>query len=99
MTGEIPTELGNLANLTVLRLAGNQLTGCVPASLQDVADNDLAHLGLPFCGTPASYDSNGNGTIELPELFDAIDEYFAGEISLPALFDIIDLYFSGDSVG
>ena len=50
-------------------------------------------------GTPASYDSNGNGTIELPELFDAIDEYFAGEISLPALFDIIDLYFSGDSVG
>ena len=50
-------------------------------------------------GTPASYDSNGNGTIELPELFDAIDEYFAGEISLTVLFDIIDFYFSGDRVG
>ena len=49
--------------------------------------------------TPASYDSNGNGTIELSELFDAIDDYFAGGISLAVLFDIIDLYFSGDSVG
>ena len=49
-------------------------------------------------GTPASYDSNGNGIIDLPELFDAIDDYFGGEISLTALFDIIDLYFSGNRV-
>ena len=49
-------------------------------------------------GTPASYDSNGNGIIELPELFDAIDDYFADEISLTVLFDIIDFYFSGDRV-
>ena len=50
-------------------------------------------------GTPASYDSNGNGIIELPELFAAIDDYFASEISLTVLFDIIDFYFSGDRVG
>ena len=49
-------------------------------------------------GTPASYDSNRNGIIELPELFDAIDDYFADEISLTVLFDIIDFYFSGDRV-
>ena len=54
----------------------------------------------PDAGTPASYDSNGNGNgiIELPELFDAIDDYFGGEISLTVLFDIIDFYFSGDRV-
>ena len=50
-------------------------------------------------GTPASYDSNGNGIIELPELFDAIDDYFDDEISLTVLFDIIDFYFSGERVG
>ena len=49
--------------------------------------------------TPASYDSNGNGIIELPELFDAIDDYFDGKISLTVLFDIIDFYFSGNRVG
>ena len=50
-------------------------------------------------GTPASYDSNGNGIIELSELFVAIDDYFASEISLAVLFDIIDFYFSGERVG
>ena len=50
-------------------------------------------------GTPASYDSNGNGIIELPELFDAVDDYFGGEISLTVLFDIIEIYFSGNRVG
>ena len=49
LTGEIPAELGRLTNLTLLRLSGNPLTGCVPASLQDVATNDFAQLGLPFC--------------------------------------------------
>ena len=222
LTGKIPAELGGLENLEVLYLSGNQLTGCVPAALRDVAENDFARLGLPFCalvppatatrsfsattvapggeitvnislseygeggsvtetlpegftfvsgsielvggegfarpsgnvvnvvlagagvtnviykvtapseaggpfkftgsfvnfdgesvdiggastvtvaadaGTPASYDSNGNGIIELSELFVAIDDYFAGKISLTVLFDIIDFYFSGDRVG
>ena len=92
LTGEIPAELGRLTNLTGLRLAGNQLTGCVPASLQDVVDNDFAQLGLPFC---SSYDANGDGAIDIGELFSAIDDYFDGRIGISELFTIIDLYFSG----
>ena len=49
LTGEIPAELGNLDSLTHLHLSGNQFTGCIPAILADVAENDLADLGLPFC--------------------------------------------------
>ena len=92
LTGEIPAELGQLTNLTVLRLAGNQLTGCVPDGLRDVADNDFAQLGLPFC---QPYDANGDGAIDIGELFTAIDDYFAGVIGIGELFTIIDLYFSG----
>ena len=49
LTGEIPTELGNLSNLAWLYLSGNQLTGCVPAGLLDVPNNDFDQLGMPFC--------------------------------------------------
>ena len=49
LTGEIPTELGNLSNLAWLYLSGNQLTGCVPAGLLDVPNNDFDMLGMPFC--------------------------------------------------
>ena len=90
LTGEIPAELGRLTNLTVLHLAGNQLTGCVPDDLRDVADNDFAQLGLPFC---PPYDANGDGAIDIGELFSAIDDYFAGLIGIGELFAIIDLYF------
>ena len=99
LTGEIPAELGRLTNLKELHLSGNQLTGCVPASLKDVADNDFAQLGLPFCppGDPlvARYDANDDGAIDIGELFTAIDDYFAGVIGIGELFTIIDLYFSG----
>ena len=63
LTGEIPAELGNLSNLERLYLGANQLTGCVPAGLRDVPFNDLAGLGLDFCGevetpeTPPATDS------------------------------------------
>ena len=53
LTGEIPEELGRLSNLEVLRLSGNSLTGCIPSGLRDVADNDLAGLGLDDCGPSA----------------------------------------------
>ena len=52
LTGMIPTTLVGLTNLEKLYLSQNQLTGCIPAALQDVADNDLADLGLPFCVSP-----------------------------------------------
>ncbi len=50
LTGTIPASLSNLAALRYLRLAGaNQFSGCVPIGWNDVAANDLANLGLPFC--------------------------------------------------
>ena len=52
LTGSIPVSLGSLVNLERLYLSQNQLTGCIPAALQDVADNDLDQLGLPFCSLP-----------------------------------------------
>ena len=101
LSGEIPAELGSLTNLTLLRLAGNQLTGCVPDSLQDVAVNDFDQLGLPFCPPVdplvARYDANGDGAIDIGELFTAIDDYFAGVIGIGELFTLIDLYFAGPS--
>ena len=41
------------------------------------------------------FDANNNGSIEIGELFSAIDDYFAGGIDVRQLFAIIDLYFSG----
>ena len=51
MTGPIPAALGDLTNLSELYLSGNELTGCVPVGLRDVAEeNDLGELDLPDCG-------------------------------------------------
>ena len=44
LTGEIPAELGNLANLEQLDLFGNQLSGEIPPELGNLAD--LAFLFL-----------------------------------------------------
>ena len=50
LNGDIPSELGNLTNMERLYLSGNDdLTGCVPAALSDISENDFAALGLPFC--------------------------------------------------
>ena len=55
LSGEIPPELGNLTNLTVLTLAGNESRGCVPAGWRSIESNDLNNLGLPFCSaSPAT---------------------------------------------
>ena len=43
----------------------------------------------------AQYDANGDGAIDIGELFSAIDDYFAGRIDISQLFTLIDLYFSG----
>ena len=102
MTGEIPAELGRLANLTLLYLSGNRLTGCVPAGLRDVADNDFARLGLAFCTSQdplvARYDANGNGKIEKSEVVKAINDYLFGgaaPITKAEVIRLINLYLFG----
>ena len=45
LTGEIPPELGNLANLHVLFLWNNQLNGEIPPELRDLARLTVLWLG------------------------------------------------------
>ena len=50
LSGAIPTELEDLTDtLTRWRLADNQFTGCVPAGLLAVEDNDFDGLALQVC--------------------------------------------------
>ena len=69
LTGDIPAELGDLSKSVGIWLAGNTLTGCVPAALQIAADNDLARMGLPFCGVPQAQQFSAS---QLETLFDEI---------------------------
>ncbi len=48
LTGSIPDALADL-DLDYLYLSGNTFTGCVPAGLRTVANNDLDRLGLADC--------------------------------------------------
>ena len=98
LTGEIPAELGRLDKLEELHLSENLLTGCIPARLQDVLTNDLAELGLPFCGDSLvdRYDTNGNKMIDKNEVIAAINDYLFGEgdeaISKAEVIRLINLY-------
>ena len=51
LSGQIPEELGELSDHSLVqwRLGGNDLTGCLPAGLADVEDNDLERVGLQVC--------------------------------------------------
>ena len=49
MAGEIPPELGNLSEMQRLHLDENRIIGCIPKRLEDVPDNDLHELELPYC--------------------------------------------------
>ena len=56
--------MGKLTNLELLFLAGNELRGCVPAVRQNVAENDLDSLGLPFCAVSSSKDAATAGAAD-----------------------------------
>ena len=45
LSGEIPAELGNLANLTQMALSGNELSGAIPSELSNLSN--LEGLSLP----------------------------------------------------
>ena len=50
LKGEIPSVLGDLNSLKVLRIGGNELIGCIPESLQSQLDKERSDLGgLPYC--------------------------------------------------
>ena len=50
LSGEIPPDFGKIASLTVLDLSDDQLSGCVPSSLQGQLERAYTDLGgLPFC--------------------------------------------------
>ena len=42
------------------------------------------------------YDTNGTSGIQIDELFDAIDAYFAGGLTIAELFEVIDAYFASN---
>ena len=45
MSGSIPTEIGDLANLAVLNLGGNSLSGSIPTEIGDLANLTRLYLG------------------------------------------------------
>ena len=64
-------------------------------TLTDTDMNEHVVGGAATVTVSSGYDTNGDGAIDIGELFTAIDDYFAGLISIGELFTLIDLYFSG----
>ncbi len=64
LTGSIPAQLGDLDGLDELKLAGNQLTGCLPLAVKAAApsNNDLTALGLGDCQPAPNKPSVGTVT-------------------------------------
>ena len=84
---ENPADTGgdNVYNVTVVASYGT----ATPAEMDvavTVTDVDE--------GPVERYDSNDDGVIDLSELFDAIDAYFADAIDIGELFEVIDAYFA-----
>ena len=85
---EAPTDAdtNNVYMVTVMAAVGNATaTMDVAVTVTDVAESVVEE-----------YDTDGTPGIQIDELFNAIDVYFAGgELSLDELFEIIDAYFTG----
>lgn len=75
LTGEIPSELGNLSSLQVLALGDNNLSGPIPASL-----GDLSNLinPIPFIGF---YLANNNLSGCIPVNVQNLCSHVIGDIS------------------
>ncbi len=71
LSGEIPAAMGNLAQLEELYLADNRWDGCLPAVWEDVEENDLEELDLPFCALIASTAATG-GTLTSAQIFASV---------------------------
>jgi len=67
LTGEIPTELGNLSNLTVLDLDLNSLTGKIPMELENLSNLNI--LKLSFNGLTGEIPNELSNLLNLEDLF------------------------------
>ena len=72
LSGEIPTAMGNLAQLEELYLADNRWDGCLPAVWEDVEENDLEELDLPFCTLVAASAGAGGGSLDSAQIFASV---------------------------
>jgi len=50
LSGPLPPQLGNLANMEAMSLGGNELSGCSPAGLMEIRTNALGDPGLSTRG-------------------------------------------------
>ena len=68
LEGQIPEKLAELPNLEELYLSGsgNEFTGCIPATLFDIEDNDLDELGLEACEGSGGTTEVGTSVITPP---------------------------------
>ena len=106
LAGEIPIELSGLLHLEKLLLgAGNQWSGCIPADLNNVAENDLGTLSLPFCGadTQAETGVHTGGwlyTSRLPDYETALTTTPAGRSGGDAsmIYLVAHTHDSGDPI-
>ena len=77
LSGEIPTELGSLANLEELYLWGNQLTGEIPAELGDLANLEELYLSDNQLSGEIPTELGGLANLEALDLW---DNQLSGEI-------------------
>ena len=64
-------------------------------TLTDTDMNEHVVGGAATMTVSSGYDTNGDGAIDIGELFTAIDDCFAGEIGIGELSTVIGLYLSG----
>ena len=88
LTGRIPSKVALLTRLTHVYLGGNALTGCVPPSLRAVANQDLATLGLPYCGAPVDVSYGENTLTGEDTLTTGTYQVMWDEGDPPLVFDI-----------
>ena len=97
LAGEIPSELGSLANLTWLILSSNQLTGEIPAQLGDLANLTRLYLW----GNELSGDIPEElGSLTKLEILSLSSNQLTGEIraQLGDLANLTGLYLSGNEL-
>ncbi len=92
LSGEIPSQLADLASLTHLDLSGNQLSGEVPSELLDLAasleelnlgDNELNGSKLEFASDVGEYlDAVCRSSLDVPFTWGDAEAMFRARIEL-----------------